>query len=677
MKRTIVGVLSVSVLAACGAARTSMPSPEAAPATPSQPAGEIAGPVLARIEVSPSRLTMAVGGTATVSAQVFGEDGSAVDTAVTFFSSSRRRLGVNSDGEVTAYGAGSFTVIALVRGSGLRGEVSVEVTPPPIAEVEILAAGERFFAGGSLRHAVRVSDTRGVERGDVAITWDVDDPAIASVDQSGLMTAHTTGRVTLLATADGVTGEHTYEVVQNPIRTFEISSSTDSARTGDVVHLMATALDGRGRIVTDAPIIYTLVADVEDTVIAQSPPAEIDRRGRFVAQKAGNYTIIAITPGHTAYRSISITNRNVTRRVELVGRAPVRDVHTSDLWVWEGQDGGDYMITGTWGGNGVAYFWDVTDPANQLLVDSVVVDARTVNDVKISEDGTIAVISREGASDRRNGLIILDVSDPRNVSIVSTFDDELTGGVHNVFVHDGYIYAVNNGRRYDIIDIRDPANPHRVGRFELDNPGHFIHDVWVNDGIAYSSNWADGVVLVDVGNGIAGGSPENPVRFASYAYPLGRAHAAFPYRSQDGRFYVFIGDEIFPSGLNTGRGGTPNRAAGYIHIVDFTDPANPEEVARYEVPEAGSHNFWIEDDMLYAAFYNGGLRVVDVSGELMGNLYYQGREIANLIPYDPEGFVPNAPFTWGPQPFKGNVFFSDWNSGVWTVKLLPQESLTQ
>jgi hypothetical protein len=26
---------------------------------------------------------------------------------------------------------------------------------------------------------------------------------------------------------------------------------------------------------------------------------------------------------------------------------------------------------------------------------------------------------------------------------------------------------------------------------------------------------------------------------------------------------------------------------------------------------------------------------------------------------------------WGPQPHKGHVFFSDFNSGLWSVKLVP------
>lgn len=152
----------------------------------------------------------------------------------------------------------------------------------------------------------------------------------------------------------------------------------------------------------------------------------------------------------------------------MVGHGEVLDVHTSDLWVWEGVDGRDYAITGTWGANGDTYFWDVTDPSNIVSIDTVRVDARTVNDVKISEDGTIGVITREGASDRKNGMVVLDVSNPRDVKILSEYNEGLTGGVHNAFIYENHVYAVNNGRRYDIINIEDPKNPYTVGRFELD-----------------------------------------------------------------------------------------------------------------------------------------------------------------------------------------------------------------
>jgi hypothetical protein len=240
-----------------------------------------------------------------------------------------------------------------------------------------------------------------------------------------------------------------------------------------------------------------------------------------------------------------------------------------------------------------------------------------------------------------------------------------------VFIHADHIYALSAGQRYDIINIEDPTNPHRVGRFELGTPGHSIHDVWVEDGIAYSSNWGDGVVLVDVGNGIKGGTPSNPVFISSYAYPSGANHAAFPFRSQStGKFYVIAGDEIMPQCRDLAK---PCAAEGYMHFIDFTDLENPKEVARYEVPGAGTHNLWVEGDRLYAAFYNGGVRVVDISGDLMGDLFRQGREVARYLAYDGEGFLPNAPMTWGPQPHKGNLFFTEFNSGLWAVQLTPKD----
>ena len=182
-----------------------------------------------------------------------------------------------------------------------------------------------------------------------------------------------------------------------------------------------------------------------------------------------------------------------------------------------------------------------------------------------------------------------------------------------------------------------------------------------------SSNWRDGVYLVDVGNGIAGGSPSNPVAFANYDYPSGAHHATFPFKSKStGKFYTLLGDEIFPDGVDENN---PNITAGFVHFVDFSDLENPKEVARYELPGQGSHNYWIEDDVLYVAMYGGGVRIVDISGDLIGDLYRQGREIGYIMTGTSNGYIPNATMSWGAQLYKGYVFYSDWNSGLGASKV--------
>ena len=161
------------------------------------------------------------------------------------------------------------------------------------------------------------------------------------------------------------------------------------------------------------PVRFAVGGGTAPGIIAAGAAAHVAEDGRFVAERSGLYTVVATTGRHSAASTISIGRRDVRREVEVVGRGRVLDRHTSDLWIWEGTDGRDYAITGTWGADGHAYIWDVTDPADIERLHEVKVDARTVNDVKVSEDGDVAVISREGASDRRNGIVVLGVGNPR------------------------------------------------------------------------------------------------------------------------------------------------------------------------------------------------------------------------------------------------------------------------
>lgn len=627
-----------------------------------------------RLVVEPAALELSVGDTAVLEARVVDAGGDAVDEQVFFFSRARRSVSVDGDGNVEALRPGTFTVVARTRGlreDRLSFDVTVTVAPPPIARVSFAEPLNAVYAGTVTDVGAKAFDAAGGERADPPFSWTTNDPAVAEIDRFGQLIARSPGDVTLTVVADGQGDARRLQVLANPIARIELTPDADEVRTGDVVHLDAVGYDADGDRVAGVPILLTLVARPDDD-LGNSATGQIEQNGRFVAEAPGLYTIVATSGAAVARATLRANARDVRRKVELVGRGKVHETHTSDLWVWEGVDGRDYAVTGTWGANGEAHFFDVTDPSNIERISTVTVDARTVNDVKVSEDGRLCVISREGASNRRNGIVLYDVTDPRNPVELSSFDEELTGGVHNVYVADGHVFALSAGRRYDIIDVADARSPRKVGSYELDTPGHSIHDVWVTDGIAYSSNWGDGIHLVDVGNGVAGGSPSNPVPIADYAYPSGWNHAAFPWYSESAdKFYVVGGDEAFPYGLFTE--GKPTYPRGWLHFVDFTDGDHPEEVARYQVPEAGSHNYWIEDDVCYAAFYNGGLRVIDVSGELLGDLYHQGREIAWFLPTDEEGYIANAPMVWGPQPYKGNIFFSDWNTGLWCVRLVEEE----
>jgi hypothetical protein len=324
----------------------------------------------------------------------------------------------------------------------------------------------------------------------------------------------------------------------------------------------------------------------------------------------------------------------------------------------------DVAYSGTWGvrqvGATLRYgdaltVWTLSDPTTPIIVDSVIVDARVVNDVKIRADGALAVLTHEASNDGANGITLLDLTDRRHPTVVGRFTSSLETGVHNAWIEDDVVYLVVDGASptsgLRILDISDPAHPSVVASFY--GGSSFLHDVYVRNGLAFLSHWDAGLIILDVGNGVKGGSPSNPVEVSRVQPSGGQTHNAW-YWPAGG--YVFVGEEDFS---------TPGR----MHVVDVHDLTAPVEVATYDRPGATPHNFWLDETrgILYAAWYNEGLIAIDVTGELLGDLALQGREYG-VLPYGGPGGCPSnggAPTcTWAPQVQNGLVYVSDMNAGL-------------
>ena len=657
--------------------------------------GQTPDPIV-RLEAAPPEIAMRVGDDVQVTVTGITRSGSRVEAPPIRLVGPRDGMRVR-DGTVTALAAGEFTLIAtLIRDDPPPGaepvilRVPVTIGWPPVARVEVApATNHRLFAGTTIRLRARAEHANGSMRPDVEPGWHSRSPAVATVDRFGRVTAHASGTATIAATVNGVEGTLTLTAEPFTATSLTIAGGVSRARTGDVIDFGAEVRGPGGDLLTGVPVEWSHSWEGPEGVIAPPAPAQM-HGSRFVADQPGIYTVIADAGPLSARTSFRVTQRDVIQQIEIQGHGREQRVRTTDFWVFEGRDGRDYALTGAKRSDGFGFVWDVTEPGNIFKTDSIQVDARSVNDMKVSPDARYATMTREGASNRRNGVVILDLADPAHPKIASEVTDHgLTGGVHNAFPTNEHVFALAGGDKYVILDVSDLYNPRYVG--EYNHPDSRLHDVWVLDGLAYSAEWENGLVVVDVGDGRWGGSPENPVFVSSLPVPAGATHAVFPYISEStGKHYVFVGDEIMsrrglawagpqgrgsyqlPYDPETGMNGIPLATRGYIQIIDFSNPESPEMVARYEVPEYGTHNIWVEDDVLYQAYYEGGVRMVDVSGELMGNLYTQGREIAVFKAYDPIGYVPNSPMAWSAMPFKGRIFFSDTNSGLWSARLVPR-----
>ena len=633
----------------------------------------------ASVEISPNTLDAHVGEKIKFSAAAKDAAGNPIDEKPSvWFAAPFDLAGADESGEVTFHAPGVVTVGAVI--AGKTGYATVNVGNPKIASLEIAPPANPIVAGGAEKLAVIARTSNGNPRTDAVIAWTSEKPAIASVDAAGLVTGLAPGSVTIKATSEGASGTVTFQVVRDAVRKLTVNPASAEARTGDVVHFSATGLDGGGGHLKDPPVRWSL---------SSGGSAAVYPDGAFVAEKAGTYVVMANSGQHSAAASVVVRPRNVEREVEVVAHVPMPDLQMSEEWII-----GHHAYLATVADK--VFVYDIADPANPKLLDTLKVDARIINDISTTPDEKIGVFTREGASNRKNGIVFLDTSDASHLKVLSEYTATVSGGVHSAYIDGHYVYLTDDATgSLRIIDFQDPKHPKEVARWEAQNPtvvsintkhgsmtsGRYLHDLQVKDGLAYLAYWRDGLIILDVGNGMAGGSPENPKLVSQYHFNhyelygdgwLAGTHSVFRYKN-----YLFVGDEVFPAIFELDdRDRIPVRAI--CHVMDVSDIKHPREVAQYEVPEGGSHNFWAANDMLYEGYYSGGARVLDISGELRGDLYRQGREIARFWTGDAKGFRPNLPFTWGGQPcsvtcdsplLNSLIYFNDIHSGLWITKL--------
>ena len=134
---------------------------------------------------------------------------------------------------------------------------------------------------------------------------------------------------------------------------------------------------------------------------------------------------------------------------------------------------------------------------------------------------------------------------------------------------------------------------------------------------------------------------------------------------------MFVGQE--------GPGAVGAFSSGDVHVVDISTMSAPKEVAFYNLPGAGTHNFSVDESrgILYAAYYNGGVRALDVNGDLSScspaekssdgrcNLGLMGREVGHAFTTDQVVYV------WGVQFINNSVFASDMLNGLWRLRPVP------
>ena len=646
-----------------------------------QPAQQ-SSPAIARVAITPASPVVVAGDTLRLHARAVDASGRPIEGAIILFQPAGGffEAHVDSAGLVTAGAVGTLPVVvsAVVPGAKpVIERVTVRMVPGPAGRIELTPRLTRLLAGQHVRLDA-ASYSRAGDRRDDRIDWRSSAPQVARVT-AGVLTALAPGRSTITASTGSASRDLAIEVLSAEVGAVDITPSTTQARTGDVIRFKAGVKDRGGKE----------IAGLAPTWLFSPGKGEIDADGAFVAYEPGTYQVTASFGARSADAVVTVAPRDVQRVPKVLGRVPRSAFFTSEVWI---HPNGKVAYLGTVLGGDRVYAIDISDPAAPRIVDSIVVNARTVNDVMTTPDGNYMVITREGAADRKNGIVIADTHDPLHPKALSEFTDGVTSGVHSAFIHkqDKYgtqVYLTNDGTgALDIVDITDPAHPKAVGHWRPKQiaAGVMLHDIDVQDGLVYASWWNDGLVILDVGNGIKGGRPDKPTLVSQFKYNLDSLYKDVALEGGPGFIrgthtswrhgkYVFIADEVFGNSAAMALfQGQISRAHGRLQVVDVSDLEHPKSVAWYEPEFGGVHNVWVAGDTLYMGAYNAGFHAFDISGELRGDLRAQGREIANLYTGAPDGKLPNAPMAWGAVVKNDIAYVNDVNSGLWVVRLEPK-----
>lgn len=289
---------------------------------------------------------------------------------------------------------------------------------------------------------------------------------------------------------------------------------------------------------------------------------------------------------------------------------------------------------------------------------------RAIWDVKLDQDRLVVAGPASPVSDVVAGFLLYDVSNPTQPERVAFYKTDFP--IHNCFIRDDLVYLTGNDRQGNplvIVDVTDDT-PTEVGRWSLFDRTEewqdvhwqlrWLHDVWVHDDIAYLAYWDAGTWLVDVSD------PAEPAYITTIggqslddlaAVPDEDANAAVT-ELPGNDHYVTVNEDASLLGIGkeawdeeaTERAGGP---AG-IELWDISTLSAPRKRATIAPPQPSpadpsmaayslgtvtganhvgchecanrqadkwltAHNFQLVGERLFSSWYDGGVKIHDIS----------------------------------------------------------------
>lgn len=244
------------------------------------------------ISLTPTSLSLAVGESADITATVKPDN--ATDKRVSW-TSSNPKVATVANGKVTAVAEGSTTITAYA--GSAKAECRVTVTAAQITSITLDQSALELFPGETETLKATIAPASASSD---HLTWESSDPTVATVDDSGTVSALAPGTTKITVKASGVQAECTVTVKTVAVTAVSINKTSLDLLPGDTETLVATVTPDNA---TDKSVSWES---------SNSSVATVNDDGKVTAITPGTAKITVKASGVQAECTVTVNSIAVT-----------------------------------------------------------------------------------------------------------------------------------------------------------------------------------------------------------------------------------------------------------------------------------------------------------------------------------------------------------------------------
>jgi uncharacterized protein YjdB len=184
---------------------------------------------------------------------------------------------------------------------GGGGDGTTAPTPPPanvgVATVTVSLSPAQITVGATASATAELRSGAGAVLAGRSVEWSSSAPAIASVNNAGVVSAIAAGSATITATSEGQSGSASLAVIPAPVATVQVTLALPTLTLGTATTANAVLRDERGATLTGRAVAWS----------SSSPAvATLDNSGAITTLAVGSSVITATSEGKSATATLTV-----------------------------------------------------------------------------------------------------------------------------------------------------------------------------------------------------------------------------------------------------------------------------------------------------------------------------------------------------------------------------------